>query len=617
MSKISAVTRSTKARATDGGSSERMDALEGNVQELDGKITQLMEKSPTNRESLKALVLETVGDTLDAHADAIKELMKTTHKRSAEEEDKTIPEGIKTEISSLRQELESLRLFVEVQFDAIWKQLSTLKATKTERSKNPMSDEEDQLVCSPKKEKTHSSRTRSTRKERSSSSRRTRKTVVVSDFSESESELSDGRSSDDEDDKDGFIADEDCRTALKVTTYRLKDRNPRRDTRLKTVKVLADLKHLFDGDKFSGEDPLTVLHFLEELKVVFDDAGICEGDARHMFRYFLTGDALRLFKGLTTKERDAYPQILRWMLRTYVRENLLQEARDEFFARSQKSDETEQEYAEALRELSRRCVGMLSEREIRTRFVRGLVPSIRTHVSGKIRKSTTWADAISIAADYGNAERETRKAEPKREDRYFAPFSRKKTRPSPGALVVSQPRAQNETEGQLAAIADAQYDGEAAGTDLVGALPWGGHPISRNTSFGSYRSSGSSSTQFHTPLQTPFPPPTATHADRKVMLPPGVPYPARKTGEESVQPCLGCGNRGHWISDCKTTNPETRELILEALRARKAKRAATSAGQRSRFGQVQRNLVIAEKSGQRPVEPAEKDEEVENQYDSG
>ena len=98
-----------------------------------------------------------------------------------------------------------------------------------------------------------------------------------------------------------------CRTALKISTYCLKDKDPKRDTRLKTVKVLADLKPLFDGDRFSGEDPPTLLHFLEELNTVFDDASICEGDAHHMLKYFLKGDALRLFKRLTAKKRDTCP----------------------------------------------------------------------------------------------------------------------------------------------------------------------------------------------------------------------------------------------------------------------------------------------------------------------
>ena len=615
MSKVTA-TRSGKTRATEGEASSRLGALEGAVQDLDEKVAQMADSYPTDREKLAAIVMDIVGDTLDAHAGAIEKLAKNQPQKGADGEG-TIPEGIKRELQKLREEVKDLQETVKAQLGAMWRDLSTMKAAINAKDKDPMSDEGDPFEWPPKTRKKQTSRSRSARKNRSSSSRRKDLTVVISEPSGSESEPSDGHSSAEEDERDEFVTDDNCRTALRVSTYRLKDRNPKRDTRLKTVKVLADLKHLFDGDRFSGDDPLTVLHFLEELKVVFDDAGICEGDARHMFRYFLTGEAQRLFKGLTAKERDAYPQIVRWMLRTYVRENLLQEARDEFFARSQKPDETEQEYAEALRELSRRCVGMLTEKEIRTRFVRGLVPAIRTHVSGKIRKSTTWADAISVAADYGNADRETRKADRKRDDRYFAPLPRRKPRTATGALAVQQEQAPTEHAGQLAAIAGAQYAEEDGGADPIGALPWGSNPNSRDTSFGSYRSSGSSSTKFHTPQTLPFPRASPPNDGRKVMLPPGVPYPTKQAGFSSVQPCLGCGKHGHWIADCPTTIPETRDLILEALKARKAKRLAAASGPRVRFGQVQRNLVILEKEDSTSPQQADEEGEVANSEETG
>ena len=546
-------------RATEGDSFQRLEALEGSVQELGGKLAHLMKKYPMDRDRMEALVLDAVGNTLDAHADAIDKLSRKQSQRTTTEKG-THPEGIKKEIESLREEIKAVRDSVKAQMEAIWREMSSMKATLKAMKRNPLSDDEEDGDIPRKSSERRSRRSRSTRKGRPRSSRQKARKLVDSDKSESESDHSDVQPSEEESDGEEFIADDVCRTALKISTHRLQEKNSKRDTRLKTVKALADLKHLFDGDRFNGDDSLTVLHFLEELKTVFDDASICEGDARHVFRYFLTGDALRLFKGLTAKERDTYPQIVRWMLRTYVRENLLQEARDEFFARSQKSDETEQEYAEALRELSRRCVGMLSEKEVRTRFVRGSIPAIRTHVSGKIRKHTTWADAILIAADFGNAERETRKAERKREDRHVAPLPRRKSRMNPGAMMLEQSVDEDDSDGQLAAIAGAQDESEVVGTDPVGALPWGGNPSSRDTSFGSYRSSASSSAQYHTPRSLVYPAPATVEDSRKVMLPPGVPFPVRKREEGSAQPCLGCGKQGHWIVDCKTTNPETREL---------------------------------------------------------
>ena len=86
------------------------------------------------------------------------------------------------------------------------------------------------------------------------------------------------------------------------------DREPERDLRLRTAKVLGHLKYLYEGDRFDGSDPITVLHFLDELKTAFDEAGLCEGDAKHMVRYFLDGEAARLFKGLTSREKEDVPK---------------------------------------------------------------------------------------------------------------------------------------------------------------------------------------------------------------------------------------------------------------------------------------------------------------------
>ena len=101
------------------------------------------------------------------------------------------------------------------------------------------------------------------------------------------------------------------------------------------------------------------------------------------------------------------------------------------------------------------------------------------------------------------------------------------------------------------------------------------------------------------------------------MLPPGVPYPTKQAGFSSVQPCLGCGKHGHWIADCPTTIPETRDLILEALKARKAKRLAAASGPRVRFGQVQRNLVILEKEDSTSPQQADEEGEVANSEEAG
>ena len=59
-----------------------------------------------------------------------------------------------------------------------------------------------------------------------------------------------------------------------------------------------------------------MLHLLEVLQSAFNNAQIAEGDAKHIVRYFLQGEAAKLFKGLSLRDRDTYPRIIRWLLHT-------------------------------------------------------------------------------------------------------------------------------------------------------------------------------------------------------------------------------------------------------------------------------------------------------------
>ena len=251
----------------------------------------------------------------------------------------------KTELQSLGDELASMRSHVTGECQKLWRELEKLKG-ESPREPSPNREpetvpDEDDPPTQPRKGK--GSRQSRSRKSGAKSRHTSRRKPRKSHYYGSESDLSDSSESSDDDlnDPDGDeirIADKDCRKALSVKTYRLVDRDPERDLTLKTTKVLANIRRLFDGERFDGSDPLAVLPFLEELKTTLDDAGICEGDARHMVRYFLTGEAARLFKGLAPRDKRNYPRIIKWLLRTYVRESMLQNAREEFLTRAQKSN---------------------------------------------------------------------------------------------------------------------------------------------------------------------------------------------------------------------------------------------------------------------------------------
>ena len=80
------------------------------------------------------------------------------------------------------------------------------------------------------------------------------------------------------------------------------------------------------------------------------------------------------------------------------------------------------------------------------------------------------------------------------------------------------------------------------------------------------------------PASATFVPPREA---RKVMLPPGVSFPARQACTYPKQVCWGRGLEGHFLSKCKTRDPRLIEIALEGFRAKKRERAA-------RVPQVQR-----------------------------
>ena len=67
-----------------------------------------------------------------------------------------------------------------------------------------------------------------------------------------------------------------------------------------------------------------------------------------MLRWFLTGEAAKPFKGLSANEGGSYRRILRWLLRTYIREGIIQDALQKFLARAKDHAEKEIAYSKVL-----------------------------------------------------------------------------------------------------------------------------------------------------------------------------------------------------------------------------------------------------------------------------
>ena len=587
---------------------------------------------------IRAIAEDALSDTVIRIEESLRQLAQGQERLREKLEASTLEPG-REDGPSLRDELNTLRNQADDEYRKLWAAIDTLKGKKPRASDEPdepimVRDSEyavghDVIPPSRPRRRKESTRSRKRREGKSRSSKHTRRQrySIESDsdsLSSSDESIAD---LDDHEDDEIRVADKDCRKVLNVETYRLIDRDPERDVALKTAKVLTNLRHLFDGERFDGTDPLTVLPFLEELKTTFDDASLSEGDAKYMIRYFLTGEAARSFKGLAPRDKKSYPRIVKWLLRTYVREHMLQDARQEFLTRAQRPTETELEYSRALSELAKKCAGMIPARDLINRFVRGLRPAIRTQVQGRVARSTSWAVAVAIATEHGNAHREAKKEnEARREPRYTSLPRRKDPQGRGRTLLVQHPVEDGSSDDGIIHAHNEDRDiFEVRDTDLIGAIRQGPALMQREASYTSLPTSvGSSGERYYTPPPSlperetrnrPF-----TAAAKRVTLAPGVPYPAkqtqspRQTSAVGALPCLGCGRTGHWLSECPGVNPRLKDLALEALRARKQARQVRIDERRDPSPGKFRNVlpVKEDEIESAPAEVQERDEPADN-----
>lgn len=599
-----AQTRAAPGASISSALEKRMAGLEANFKELEDQLTRT-EYAQRTRERIEELVTACIDSPLRKVESEARQLAELNAELRSQLE-ACNPASMQKELQSLKKDLAELRTSAQTEFTLLWRHISKLEEA-PEVDQEPGADEETTVPRrrAGSREK-RSSRLRSGSKKKGTSSRslarrKSRNSGYGSGTSADSPLSSDAEESDIDDIQ---VADESCRKVMQVETYRLQDRNPDRNPRMKVTKTLAELRHLFDGEMFDGSDPLSLLHFLEDLKQTFDDAALAEGDAKHMVRYFLTGEAAKLYKGLSTNERGSYQRILRWLLRTYIREGMIQNAREKFLTRAQGSSETELEYSKILSNLAHRCGGLIPETELTNRFIRGLQPAIRTHVQSKLSGVQSWAIAVATASEYGDAHREEFAARTKPKTPRYIPITPRRsiTGNSRKALLTHQldgkPEPEEESEvdlEDLEGLVELQDNGQVG--DPVGAIHWGASSLARSPSLGSYASSsGSSETVYRTPTLTRSPSehsPAPAAPRRRVMLPPGVPYPAGSRQKLPAKPCIGCGQLGHWIAHCPITNAQVKEMVLEALRARKLSRQQARAQNPAQPPVVPRNVALA------------------------
>mgnify|MGYP002259872596 FL=1 len=553
-------------------------------QALDGMMRNVLQSSSWLTEMIAQAARGCVEAELEESRKEIQQLQADLAELRADVESKDSKSWEQDKLR-LDKDIEALRTFVQQNSDLIWTQITHLgEKIPQEASRTKAKSEEDQGIISDEDRKSSTRKrdeSKSRRKPRRKPSSERRKRPGRRRSSESSSDGSGSSSESDvsllSETEDIRVADRHCRKAMSVETYRLDDRSTERSSRSSTNKLVNNVRHLFTGDPFDGSDPVTVINFLEELKSAFDEADLGEGDAKHLVKYFLSGEASSLFKGLGSRDRSSYPRILRWLLRTYVRETMLQDARENFLTRTQRSNETELDYSKELRALARRCGGMIPERDIVHRFIRGLQPAIRTQVQMQVKRDTPWPTAVALASDYGNSHRDAMRASKSRDDARFLPSGRRRSPEAARTLAVSvepeRPGGSSSEDDELLQFGSL---GEPEDGNTLAVLPPGPRPLSRVPSHFSMSSGGGSSGTYQT-ARGSFSPASVTYVppreERKVLLPPGIPFPTRQPSTNPKQVCWGCGLEGHFLSGCKTTDPRLIEIALDGLRARKRERA--------------------------------------------
>ena len=614
----------TQTRAASGSTNSsaletRVNGLEVSFRNLEEQFSRT-EYAERTRERIQQLVSSLVETPFGKIDDELARLAELNKKLQGQLEASNLA-SMKQELQSLKKDIAELRTSTQAEVTLLWRHISKLEEP-ADTNQEPGTDG---AGIAPRPDagsrNRHSAAQRSASRKKKTSSRRHARRKSKNTGYETDSSSDSPLSSDaEESDLDDIqVADEACRKVMQVETYRLQDRNPDRDPRMKVTRTLADLRHLFSGEMFDGSDPLSLLHFLQDLKQTFDDAALAEGDAKHMVRYFLTGEAATLFKGLSTNERGSYRRILRWLLRTYIREGTIQNAREKFLTRAQGSSETEVEYSKTLSNLAHRCGGLIQETELTNRYIRGLQPAIRTHVQSKLSGVQSWAIAVATASEYGDAHREEVAARTKpRTPRFVTVQPRRSlTGTSRKALLTHpepvKPEPEDESEvdfGDLGDLVDLQeHEDNGSGGDPVGAIHWGASPLVRSPSLGSQASSGGSSdAMYRTPPQTRSPSgpsPAQAKPPRRIMLPPGVPFPAKPPPKGPARPCIGCHQHGHWIVNCPHTNAQVKEMVLEALRARKQLRQQTRVPTAAQPTVMPRRfaLTIHDEGGELPPDP--------------
>ena len=202
-------------------------------------------------------------------------------------------------------------------------------------------------------------------------------------------------------------------------SYRLRDRDGQYTSSVaeKIPKHRKRLEPQMKNRTFSGQDPITILAFLNWFQKACDQCGISEGAALWCFQFFLTGQAYDILQSrlaggsvavdISRKELlHSYKEVVNFLIHMYVTDEVISDEYNNIMQYRQATAMTEMDFANKLWEKAQRSGTVYSDRRLKSIFADNLQPALRRSVNHYLatqaRKDVTYHELARYAQGLGD-----------------------------------------------------------------------------------------------------------------------------------------------------------------------------------------------------------------------
>ena len=233
--------------------------------------------------------------------------------------------------------------------------------------------------------------------------------------------------------------DRDYKTLLSYRHYRLRNRSQKAkpEQANRKVRELIKLRETVRrGERFDGQDGITVLTFLERLVEDVELCSMSEAQAFMAMDACLSGQAKVLFKAASGilpggSGLRSWSEAIQYLLLTYATDTAIEEALSALKASRQRPNEDERAYSARFTQAEQRCGNVHRWRERKLLYIDGLQSAVKPLVArfNKLNRKGTFNEIVECAYDEGNAHR-ARLGIRRNTDVLVQPAQAKKAQPS-------------------------------------------------------------------------------------------------------------------------------------------------------------------------------------------